>query len=974
MTHTLVRRTWSIVLAFVWLFSTITPAWSAITASLEGPEEAQQVAGIGIIRGWAFSDGAGVTITQVKLSVDGTPFTNIPCCSPRSDVAQAYPQIPSPNALNSGFGFTVNYGNLSSGSHSIGVEIRDSSGATQNITHAVTVVRAGSSQFLDQLDLNSVTAKREGQDVILTGIRVRDKVSQQVLQITTRLRWFRNIQGLGLVESSTTGTATLQVRQSRAQTAATGAEISPIKALIESPSNGQTVAGIAVLRGWVFSGAGRTIRKVELSVDGNFLAAVPCCSLRSDVAAGFPNTPEALNSGFGITVNYGGLTTGVHTIAIKVEDSAGATRTFYKGVLAKRQGGIAFVNQLDLSSSTVRIANGALVIEGVKVSSPDTPQPVTRIQRYRFDVSAQAFLLAEDSGAEIAITNTSCVINGNTSNLSSLQKTPGVDGVSLPEVLAVLNNTPATVDVLVTWQVKGVYACSSPNQLANLTRGNITLDGDVDGDGVADVTLDGTGVSGFSPVLYISSSNATARYLRVVGNGTGNPVVVTAQPGAVVVHVALIGIIITSPQRPPAALVFVANPTGNQSASIRDSLVSSCQLTGGGIHTLTIGDNGSGVGELQRITIAENTVETAPATSITVNHSKTQKSLISKIVVANNIINSSGKGVIFQGGAGEGAASDNIVEGTINGNFIHNAKNGGIEVVAGQTFQGTATRNSVIANIQDNQVDGGSTEGTAITVAGGASSIEDTSSPITKNTTIASISGNEVQESRGGGISITGSFGNQSLSIQNHSTADVYDNLIKKSKYTAILAAGGWSASESTAEVMISNNTVVNTEQNGIEINGGTARDRGNNQQGAASNTALGTIQGNTVQGSAFTDIAVFGGFAAEKGAVIGNVAEQRVFLNNARTPLCQDGIAGNTARCTFTNASTEAETGSQRKERAITVQPAAIPLLNHLDERIADLKARAQEATSPESAAELTRLAERLEERKAEIMLRQRQ
>ena len=153
------------------------------------------------------------------------------------------------------------------------------------------------------------------------------------------------------------------------------------------------MAGIAVLRGWAFSSAGRSIRTVQLLVDGNLLAVVPCCSPRSDVAAGFPNVPEALNSGFGITVNYGGLTTGVHTIAIKIEDSAGATRTFYKGVLAKRQGGITFVNQLDLSSSTVRIANGALVVEGTKVSSTDTPQPVTRIQRYRFDVSAQAFLL-----------------------------------------------------------------------------------------------------------------------------------------------------------------------------------------------------------------------------------------------------------------------------------------------------------------------------------------------------------------------------------------------------------------------------------------------------------------------------------------------------------------------------------------------------------------------------------------------------
>jgi hypothetical protein len=56
---------------------------------------------------------------------------------------------------------------------------------------------------------------------------------------------------------------------------------------------------------------------------------------------------------------------------------------------------------------------------------------------------------------------------------------------------------------------------------------------------------------------------------------------------------------------------------------------------------------------------------------------------------------------------------------------------------------------------------------------------------------------------------------------------------------------------------------------------------------------------------------------------------------------------------------------------RASTVQPAVMPLLNQLDERMADFHTRAQATTSPESAAELTRLAEHLAERKAEIMKR---
>ena len=96
------RRSRFTLSVLVWLFSMVSPAWAAITASLEGPEEAQQVAGIGIIRGWAFSDGAGVTIAQVKLLVDGSSFTDIPCCSPRSDVAQAIRRVLVPMHLTVG--------------------------------------------------------------------------------------------------------------------------------------------------------------------------------------------------------------------------------------------------------------------------------------------------------------------------------------------------------------------------------------------------------------------------------------------------------------------------------------------------------------------------------------------------------------------------------------------------------------------------------------------------------------------------------------------------------------------------------------------------------------------------------------------------------------------------------------------------------------------------------------------------------
>lgn len=172
---------------------------AALIAQLEGPVDEQRVSGVAIVRGWVFSDTAGVHITQVNLLVDNNVITSIPCCSARADVAVQYPQYPNDNTTNSGFGITVNYGLLPAGAHTVSVAITDSSGTQRTFTSNVTVVKAGDFAFLDLVDLSGATAQRDGQDVVLTGVRVRDKASQQTAQITARLRWFSNVQGLGLV-------------------------------------------------------------------------------------------------------------------------------------------------------------------------------------------------------------------------------------------------------------------------------------------------------------------------------------------------------------------------------------------------------------------------------------------------------------------------------------------------------------------------------------------------------------------------------------------------------------------------------------------------------------------------------------------------------------------------------------------------------------------------------------------------------
>lgn len=183
-----------------WPLLASAQAASVIVPYFEDPVPEQIVSSIRIIRGWAFSEEANVRISTIRLTTYFDSQGTIPCCSGRGDVAAAFSE--QPNALNSGWGATFNYGNLSSGPHTIGVQIEDSTGAAVSLAHNVTVVRLGGYAFVDQFDLSEATARIEGEDIVLSGVVVRDKASQQTKTIEVRLCWSESSQGLEIIAAN----------------------------------------------------------------------------------------------------------------------------------------------------------------------------------------------------------------------------------------------------------------------------------------------------------------------------------------------------------------------------------------------------------------------------------------------------------------------------------------------------------------------------------------------------------------------------------------------------------------------------------------------------------------------------------------------------------------------------------------------------------------------------------------------------
>ena len=148
------------------LYTTILKA--VVQATFESPLADAIVAGVALVRGWAFDTLAGEGIASLLFFVDGVLDTAVVCCTTRSDVQAAFPAFPAPNTLNSG------WGNESGGVHPVRIDITTTSGAGFSAERTVMVVKPGGFGFLDQFGLSGAVASRIGERLRLSGVAIRN--------------------------------------------------------------------------------------------------------------------------------------------------------------------------------------------------------------------------------------------------------------------------------------------------------------------------------------------------------------------------------------------------------------------------------------------------------------------------------------------------------------------------------------------------------------------------------------------------------------------------------------------------------------------------------------------------------------------------------------------------------------------------------------------------------------------------------
>ena len=226
--------------------------------------------------------------------------------------------------------------------------------------------------------------------------------------------------------------------------------LAAIQMNFEVPSDNQEVSGISPISGWAFSTTGAPVT-VTVQIDDDPPTIVPCCAERQDVAK--ENGPFGLHSGFGQIFNFNILSSGNHTIVIKVQDGSDEEVVQSHQISVVKPGGFEFLTQLDLASAAAAIDNNEIEITGAHAVDKVTEEDREVALRLAWQQNSQTLVIvgSEDIGAFTPAGS----FTANTRSAFSLSA-PGLADEIATEIQLSFENPPANqaasgVSILSGW-------------------------------------------------------------------------------------------------------------------------------------------------------------------------------------------------------------------------------------------------------------------------------------------------------------------------------------------------------------------------------------------------------------------------------------------------------------------------------------------------------------------------------------------
>ena len=129
-----------------------------------------------------------------------------------------------------------------------------------------------------------------------------------------------------------------------------------------------------------------------------------------------------------------------------------------------------------------------------------------------------------ERGTIVTVTTDSDAVNGDTSSVRALLANPGPDGVSLREAITAINHDSGKYTIRFAPSLKGAVIKIGPRNLPRLTAAFTIINGDINGDGQPDVTLENNGVTDNGPNppgLIISAGDITVHAIGILNYPNG---------------------------------------------------------------------------------------------------------------------------------------------------------------------------------------------------------------------------------------------------------------------------------------------------------------------------------------------------------------------------------------------------------------------------------------------------------------------
>ena len=386
----------------------------------------------------------------------------------------------------------------------------------------------------------------------------------------------------------------------------------------------------------------------------------------------------------------------------------------------------------------------------------------------------------------IVVNNTNCDVNGDTSGPDALRRDPGPDGISLVEAILAANAVPGPHTIQFDPTLRGARIVLT-TQLPPLMQSDVLIRGHIDGAGIPDITVDGSG--GPLDICFV----ITASRVTITGIAIQN------------FKSAGISVVSGTPDGAPMTI---------QGTRLIHNKISGCRS---GISVVNSGNNCS----IHDTEIAENNLSVNTFTGVDIHAASgavpiSGSSISNTWIVGNSIINIGGNLGMFITATVSPASSGNAVTGLlISNNTLQGHINSSLLVGAGNQSGSQDNR------FEDVTITGNSIEGSPVTVE-----VVGATSGSLRNT----VSGMRITQNnlRGGGIQVVAAYGETEPGTEPTYENQIQDlriesNIISNAQDHGIFLNAGSSGAfgNSLQRIFVENNLITGSGGGGLNIIGG---------------------------------------------------------------------------------------------------------------------------------------------------------